>query len=63
MTRPDPSWRTLIAATNAVSLAGILGAMYMIYGLLLPTWFAMVGWKLFRLGRANGSAIPRVGVR
>ena len=37
--------------------------MYMIYGLLLPTWFAMVGWKLFRLGRANGSAIPRVGVR
>lgn len=83
----------LIAATNAVSWAGILtaaaililslvmrrgifgkavavfgivtglaglvsevfrptiGPAYTIYGLLLPTWFVIVGWRLFRLAR------------
>ncbi|WP_353083053.1 hypothetical protein [Tessaracoccus lapidicaptus] len=84
----------LIAATNAVSWAGILtaaaililsavmlragsgkavavlgivtgllgivsetfrpymGMSYMIYGLLLPAWFGLVGWRLWRITRA-----------
>lgn len=29
----------------------MIGAAYMIYGLLLPAWFVMVGWRLFRLTR------------
>lgn len=33
------------------ALRPFLGAGYMIYGLLLPTWFAMVGWQLFRMTR------------
>jgi hypothetical protein len=27
----------------------MIGPAYMVYGLLLPTWFALVGWKLLRL--------------
>ncbi|TRY17903.1 hypothetical protein FOJ82_11640 [Tessaracoccus rhinocerotis] len=33
------------------ALRPFLGAGYMIYGLLLPTWFAMVGWQLFTMTR------------
>lgn len=89
--------RALIAATNAVSWAGILtaaailvlssimartqfgrflavlgvltgvvgivsealrplmGPWYLLYGLLLPTWFALVGWKLLRHVTTAGS--------
>lgn len=33
------------------ALRPIIGPGYMIYGLLLPTWFALVGWKLYRLAK------------
>jgi hypothetical protein len=33
------------------ALRPILGPGYIVYGLLLPIWFLMVGWKLYRLGR------------
>jgi hypothetical protein len=33
------------------ALRPMIGPVYMIYGLLLPTWFALVGWRLFRLTR------------
>jgi hypothetical protein len=29
----------------------IIGPGYFVYGLLLPTWFLVVGWKLYRLAR------------
>lgn len=29
----------------------MIGPAYLLYGLLLPTWFALVGWKLHRLDR------------
>lgn len=32
------------------ALRPILGASYAVYGILLPTWFLAVGWKLYRLG-------------
>lgn len=34
-------------------LRDVLGPGYAVYGLLLPTWFAMVGWKLYQLGWHN----------
>ncbi len=42
-------------ATGAIgiiseSLRPLLGVGYIGYGLLLPTWFLAVGWKLYRLG-------------
>ena len=33
------------------ALRPMIGAGYLIYGLLLPTWFALVAWKLLRLDR------------
>ena len=27
----------------------MIGPGYMLYGLLLPVWFALVGWKLLHL--------------
>ncbi len=33
------------------ALRPILGPGYFVYGLLLPTWFLAVGWKLYRLAR------------
>jgi hypothetical protein len=43
-------------ATGALGLISeglrpLLGLGYIGYGLLLPTWFSAVGWKLYRLGR------------
>lgn len=29
----------------------MVGAGYMLYGLLLPVWFLLVGWRLFRIAR------------
>ncbi len=88
---------TLIAATNAVSWAGVLtaaailllslvmrrgvfgmptavfgiltgavgilceafrpliGGVYLLYGLALPVWFGMVGWRLLRISRPHQS--------
>jgi Domain of unknown function (DUF4386) len=33
------------------ALRPIIGPGYFVYGLLLPAWFLVVGWKLYRLGR------------
>jgi hypothetical protein len=33
------------------ALRPLIGPAYLLYGLLLPTWFALVGWKLLRLGQ------------
>jgi len=35
----------------AESLRPMIGYGYLIYGLLLPTWFILTGWKLHTLGR------------
>ncbi|CAN5297880.1 hypothetical protein BH11ACT1_BH11ACT1_03100 [soil metagenome] len=37
------------AGIVAEALRPMIGSAYAIYGLLLPTWFALVGWKLLRL--------------
>ncbi|HSN43731.1 MAG TPA: hypothetical protein VLR88_06715 [Propionibacteriaceae bacterium] len=29
----------------------MIGGAYMVYGMLLPLWFALVGWRLFRFTR------------
>jgi len=34
-------------------LRPMIGPAYMVYGLLLPAWFALVGWNLLRLGRRD----------
>jgi hypothetical protein len=31
------------------ALRPMIGASYAVYGLLLPTWFALIGWKLLHL--------------
>lgn len=96
-----PAADALIAATNAVSWAGILtaaailvlsalmrrggfgaglailgmvagavgivsealrpfiGPAYALYGLLLPVWFALVGWRLLRFGDPASDRAPR----
>jgi hypothetical protein len=33
------------------ALRPVIGSAYIFYGLLLPTWFALVGWKLLHLDR------------
>ncbi|HYO85836.1 MAG TPA: hypothetical protein VES01_05180, partial [Dermatophilaceae bacterium] len=35
------------------ALRPLIGPAYLLYGLLLPTWFALVGWKLLRLARRD----------
>lgn len=35
----------------AETLRPVIGAAYLVYGLLLPVWFALAGWKLLGLGR------------
>lgn len=42
--------------TGAVGIASeafrpVVGAAYLVYGLLLPAWFALVGWKLLVIRR------------
>jgi len=43
----------LTGAAGIVSEAmrPMIGPAYLLYGLLLPTWFVLVGWKLLRLDR------------
>jgi hypothetical protein len=38
------------------TLRPMIGAAYLVYGLLLPTWFALVGWKLLGLARRDDVA-------
>jgi hypothetical protein len=33
------------------ALRPLIGPGYFVYGLLLPTWFLLVGWKLYRLAK------------
>lgn len=33
----------------AEALRPLIGTAYLVHGLLLPIWFAMVGWKLLRV--------------
>ncbi len=35
------------------SLRPILGIGYIVYGVLLPVWFLVIGWQLYRLGTGN----------
>jgi hypothetical protein len=35
------------------ALRPILGPGYIVYGLLLPTWFLAVGWRLYKLGSSS----------
>lgn len=35
------------------ALRPMIGPWYLLYGLLLPTWFALVAWRLLRLGRRS----------
>lgn len=35
------------------TLRPLIGPAYLLYGLLLPTWFALVGWELLRLARRD----------
>ena len=39
----------------AEALRSMIGPAYMIYGMLLPVWFALVGWKLLHLHRSDPS--------
>ena len=47
----------LAGAVGIVSeaLRPMIGPGYLLYGLLLPVWFAMVGWKLLHLDRGGAS--------
>jgi hypothetical protein len=42
------------------TLRPLIGHAYMVYGLLLPTWFALVGWRLFRHARQPVTSAPYV---
>ena len=46
---------TGVAGILSEAFRPMIGPTYMIYGLLLPTWFALVGWKLLRLDRRRTS--------
>lgn len=37
------------------ALRPMIGSAYLLYGLLLPLWFALVGWKLFRMAERGTS--------
>jgi hypothetical protein len=43
------------AGIVAEALRPMIGPAYMVYGLLLPVWFALVGWKLLHLHRGDPS--------
>lgn len=38
----------------AETLRPVIGAGYLVYGLLLPAWFALVAWKLLMIHRTTG---------
>lgn len=39
-----------VAGIVSEALRPMIGPGYMLYGMLLPIWFALVGWRLLRLG-------------
>lgn len=42
---------TGVLGTVSEALRPLIGPGYFVYGLLLPTWFLLVGWKLHRLAK------------
>ena len=47
------------AVTGAVgvvseALRPVIESAYLLYGLLLPTWFILTGWRLWALARQHG---------
>ncbi len=44
--------------TLAESLRPLIDYGYLIYGLLLPTWFILTGWTLHTLGRHPDNRVP-----
>jgi len=52
----------LTGAIGIVSeaLRPLIGSAYLLYGLLLPIWFGLVGWRLLQFGR--GDPAMRAGV-
>jgi len=39
----------------------MIGSAYMLCGLMLPVWFAMVGWRLLRFGRPEPAGARGAG--
>jgi hypothetical protein len=62
LARRGPFPRALVlfgAVTGAVgvvseALRPVIESAYLLYGLLLPTWFILTGWRLWGLARQNG---------
>ena len=49
------AWVGILAGALGIvseALRPMIGMAYAIYGLLLPAWFILVGWKLFRLRKS-----------
>ena len=42
----------------AEALRPMIGPAYLVYGFLLPTWFALIGWRLHLLARQGPPAPP-----
>ena len=52
---------TGIAGIICEALRPMIGGGYLLYGLLLPIWFALVGWQLHRLAPRQSQEAGRVG--
>jgi hypothetical protein len=44
---------TCVLGIFSEALRPILSAPFILYGVLLPTWFLAVVWKLYRLGSSS----------
>lgn len=59
---PAPTWVAVLGiVTGAVGIVSealrpLIGPAYLLYGLLLPLWFALVGWQLRGFARADAAA-------
>jgi len=54
--RPLGLFGAVTGAVGVVSeaLRPVIESAYLLYGLLLPTWFILTGWRLWALARQNG---------
>lgn len=58
------AWMAVLGIVTGVlgiaseALRPAIGSTYLLYGLLLPLWFALVGWRLHRLAQVTGGASP-----
>lgn len=53
-----PALMVLGVLTGTIGIASealrpVIGSAYLVYGLLLPTWFALAGWRLLQMGRRD----------